>query len=104
VYFDEATDTDEGRALDDVILPSIGCESVGTTALGLGLVVTRVRANPAAPGGILMPLGVVTKGGRSYIHIYVLRKAAPTAGAKQILEDVACIRKAWENGSSTRSA
>jgi hypothetical protein len=41
MYFDEAMDRDERRVLDDMILPSIGCEPVGATALGLGLVVTR---------------------------------------------------------------
>jgi hypothetical protein len=41
MYFDEAMDYDERRVLNEMILPSIGCEAVGTTALGLGLVVTR---------------------------------------------------------------
>jgi len=42
MYLDEAMDVDERRVLDEMILPSIGCEPVGSTALGLGLVVTRV--------------------------------------------------------------
>ena len=41
MYFDEAMDVDERRVLNEMILPSIGCEPVGTTALGLGLAVTR---------------------------------------------------------------
>ena len=41
IYLDEAVDRDERRVLDEMILPSIGCEPVGTTALALGLVVTR---------------------------------------------------------------
>ena len=41
MYFDEAMDVDERRVLNEMILPSIGCEHVGTTALGLGLSVTR---------------------------------------------------------------
>jgi hypothetical protein len=42
MYFDEAMDVDERRVLNEMILPSIGCEPVGTTALGLGLAVTRI--------------------------------------------------------------
>jgi hypothetical protein len=41
MYFDEAMDRDERRVLDEMILPSIGCEAVGSSPLGLGLVVTR---------------------------------------------------------------
>lgn len=41
LYFDEAMDLDERRVLNDMVLPSIGCEPIGTTALGLGLTVTR---------------------------------------------------------------
>jgi hypothetical protein len=41
MYFDEAMDVDERRVLNEMILPSIGCEAVGSTALGLGLAVTR---------------------------------------------------------------
>ena len=41
IYLDEAMDPEERRVLDEMILPSIGCEPVGTTARGLGLVVTR---------------------------------------------------------------
>jgi len=41
MYFDEAMDRDERRVLDELVLPSIGCEPIGTTALGLGLAVTR---------------------------------------------------------------
>jgi hypothetical protein len=41
IYLDEAMDREERRVLDEMILPSIGCEPVGTTARGLGLVVTR---------------------------------------------------------------
>jgi hypothetical protein len=44
MYFDEAMDVDERRVLNEMILPSIGCEPVGTTALGLGLAVTRPAA------------------------------------------------------------
>jgi hypothetical protein len=40
MYFDEAMDHDERRVLNEMVLPSIGCEPVGTTALGLGLAVT----------------------------------------------------------------
>ena len=42
IYFDEAAMEDERRVLDEMILPSIGCEPVGTTAIQLGLVVTRI--------------------------------------------------------------
>lgn len=41
MYFDEAMDVDERRVLNEMILPSIGCEAIGTTARGLGLAVTR---------------------------------------------------------------
>lgn len=41
IYFDEAMDVDERRVLNEMVLPSIGCAPVGTTALGLGLEVTR---------------------------------------------------------------
>lgn len=41
IYLDEALDRDERRVLDEMILPSIGCEPVGTTPVALGLVVTR---------------------------------------------------------------
>jgi hypothetical protein len=41
IYLDEAGFEDERRVLDEMILPSIGCEPVGTSPLGLGLVVTR---------------------------------------------------------------
>lgn len=41
MYFDEAMDVDERRVLNEMILPSIGCEAVGATALGLGLAVSR---------------------------------------------------------------
>ncbi len=40
LYLDEAGLEDERRVLDEIILPSIGCEPVGATPLGLGLVVT----------------------------------------------------------------
>jgi hypothetical protein len=40
IYLDEAGLEDERRVLDEMILPSIGCEPVGATPLGLGLVVT----------------------------------------------------------------
>jgi hypothetical protein len=42
IYLDEAGVEDERRVLDEMILPSIGCEPVGATPLGLGLVVTRI--------------------------------------------------------------
>jgi hypothetical protein len=41
IYLDEAVDRDERRVLDEMILPSIGCEYVGATPFALGLVVTR---------------------------------------------------------------
>ncbi len=41
IYLDEAMDHDERRVLDEMILPSICCDPVGATPLGLGLVVTR---------------------------------------------------------------
>jgi hypothetical protein len=44
IYFDEAAIQDERRVLDEMILPSIGCEPVGTTAIQLGLVVTGIWA------------------------------------------------------------
>jgi hypothetical protein len=40
IYLDEAFDSDERRVLDELILPSIGCEPIGVTAAGLGLAVT----------------------------------------------------------------
>jgi hypothetical protein len=40
MYFDEAMDHDERRVLDEMILPSVDCEPIGATALGLGLAVT----------------------------------------------------------------
>lgn len=39
IYLDEAFDRDERRVLDEMILPSIGCEPVGSTPIGLGLAV-----------------------------------------------------------------
>jgi hypothetical protein len=42
IYLDEAVMQDERRVIDEMILPSIGCEPVGATPLGLGLVVTRI--------------------------------------------------------------
>jgi hypothetical protein len=39
IYLDEAGIEDERRVLDEMILPSIDCEPVGATPLGLGLVV-----------------------------------------------------------------
>jgi hypothetical protein len=41
IYLDEAIDSDERRVLDDMILPSIGCEPIATTPMSLGLAVTR---------------------------------------------------------------
>lgn len=41
IYFDEAMDSDERRLLDESVLPSIGCEVVGTTPMALALMVTR---------------------------------------------------------------
>ena len=41
MYLDEAMDSDERRVLDEAILPTIGCEPIGTTSLALGLAVTR---------------------------------------------------------------
>ena len=41
IYLDEAAQPDERRVLDEMILPSIGCEPVGATPLALGLAVTR---------------------------------------------------------------
>lgn len=43
MYFDEAMDIDERRVLNELILPSIDCVAVASTALGLGLAVTRVE-------------------------------------------------------------
>jgi hypothetical protein len=40
IYLDEAGLEDERRVLDEMILPTIDCEPVGATPLGLGLVVT----------------------------------------------------------------
>lgn len=44
MYFDEAMDSDERRVLDEMVLPSVDCEPVGTTARGLGLVVSRAAS------------------------------------------------------------
>lgn len=41
IYFDEAMDRDERRLLDEAVLPSIGCELVGTTPMALAFCVTR---------------------------------------------------------------
>ena len=41
VYLDEAAHPDERRVLDEMILPSIDCETVGTTPYALGLVITH---------------------------------------------------------------
>ncbi len=41
IYFDEAMDHDERRLLDEAVLPSIGCDLIGTTPMALALVVTR---------------------------------------------------------------
>lgn len=41
IYLDEAIDSDERRVLDEMILPSIGCEPIATTSMSLGLAVTR---------------------------------------------------------------
>lgn len=38
IYLDEAGDDDERKALDEVILPSIKCEPIAATPVGLGLV------------------------------------------------------------------
>jgi len=46
IYFDEAAIEDERRVLDEMILPSIGCEPVGTTAIQLGLAITGIWADP----------------------------------------------------------
>ncbi|MGD1237795.1 hypothetical protein [Mycobacterium seoulense] len=40
MYFDEAMDLDERRVLNEMVLPSVGCEPIGTTAIGLGLSIT----------------------------------------------------------------
>jgi hypothetical protein len=40
IYLDEAFDDDERRVLDEMILPSIRCEPIGATTVGLGLAVT----------------------------------------------------------------
>jgi hypothetical protein len=41
IYLDEPALPGERRVLDEMILPSIGCEPVGATPIALGLVVTR---------------------------------------------------------------
>ncbi|SBS75571.1 hypothetical protein MHPYR_260026 [uncultured Mycobacterium sp.] len=41
IYFDEAMDQDERRLLDEAVLPSIGCELVGTTPMALAFSVTQ---------------------------------------------------------------
>jgi hypothetical protein len=41
IFRDKAGTEDERRALDEMILLPIGCEPVGNSVLGLGLVVTR---------------------------------------------------------------
>jgi len=41
IYFDEAMDNDERRVLNESVLPSIGCEVIGTTTMALGLIVNR---------------------------------------------------------------
>ncbi len=41
IYLDEAAMCGEPRVLDEMILPSIGCEPVGATPIALGLTVTR---------------------------------------------------------------
>ena len=40
IYLDEAYDRDERRVLDEMILPSIGCEPIAATPASLGLAVT----------------------------------------------------------------
>jgi hypothetical protein len=44
MYLDEAMDSDERRVLNEMILPTVGCEPVGTTSLALGLAITRAAA------------------------------------------------------------
>ncbi|MEI7715375.1 MAG: class I SAM-dependent methyltransferase [Mycobacterium sp.] len=39
IYFDEAGDDDERKVLDELVLPSIKCEPIAATPVGLGLVV-----------------------------------------------------------------
>lgn len=41
IYLDEPAQPDERRVLDEMILPSIGCEPIGATPIALGLAVTR---------------------------------------------------------------
>ncbi len=48
IYLDEAFDGDKRRVLNEMIVPSIGCEPVGTRALALSLVVTCIRAEPSS--------------------------------------------------------
>lgn len=45
IYLDEAFDLDERRVLEELILPAIDCEPVGTTAMALALAVTRAPAS-----------------------------------------------------------
>lgn len=45
LYFDEAVDNDERRVIVDLVLPSTKCESIGTTAFGLGLTVGQLLQN-----------------------------------------------------------
>lgn len=47
MYLDEAMDFDERRVLNEMILPTVECEPVGSTSLALALTVTR---NVASPG------------------------------------------------------
>jgi hypothetical protein len=53
IYLDEAGAEDERRVLDEAILPSIGCEPVGSTPVALGLVVTRGIAESGRARGDL---------------------------------------------------
>jgi len=41
IYLDEAAQPEKRRVLDEMILPSIGCERVGANPIALGLAVTR---------------------------------------------------------------
>lgn len=43
LYFDEAMDADERRVVDDLVLPAVATEVIGTTPLALALRVERVR-------------------------------------------------------------
>jgi hypothetical protein len=53
IYLDEAGAEDERRVLDEAILPSIGCEPIGSTPVALGLVVTRGIAESGCAKGDL---------------------------------------------------